>query len=192
MDQNLITIRHERSKKDYPELNLEDDEYVELAFVRATVCYFLLWGVVALGLIVLLLALLIFANSSFEIDNMGRNFMTMIVVAILAVLIIGGLIVTKIYRSNKMFITNKRVTQMIMHTLVSNSVNIIDLSSIEDVSFRQNSLVEKLFGYGTLRLSTVGDETTYTFPCAKVDPKEISLIVKLVNDDKEKNDGKGN
>ena len=38
MDESLAKIRHERSKKDFPKLKLEDDEYVEFAFLRAKVC----------------------------------------------------------------------------------------------------------------------------------------------------------
>ena len=38
MDENLAKIRHERSKKDFPGLSLEDGEYVEFAFSRAKIC----------------------------------------------------------------------------------------------------------------------------------------------------------
>ena len=37
MDENLAKIRHERSKKDFPGLRLDEDEYVEFAFRRAKV-----------------------------------------------------------------------------------------------------------------------------------------------------------
>ena len=35
MDEGLAKIRHDRSKKDFPFLKLDDDEYVEFAFSRA-------------------------------------------------------------------------------------------------------------------------------------------------------------
>ena len=38
MDKALAKVRHERSKKDFPFLKLEEDEYVEFAFSRARVC----------------------------------------------------------------------------------------------------------------------------------------------------------
>ena len=49
MDESLANIRHERSKKDFPALKLEDGEYVEFAFSRAKICYLLIWGCVAGG-----------------------------------------------------------------------------------------------------------------------------------------------
>ena len=171
-------------------LNLEEGEVVELAFKRASVCYVILWsGIITVAILILIAIALVVSSNSIK-DQMGQNFITFVMIAALAALVIIGLVKTIVYQNNKLYVTNKRVTQFTMLSLVSTSVNIIDLSSIEDVSFRQNRLLEKIFGYGTLRLSTVGDETTYTFPCVKVAPKEISLIVKLVNDDKEKSDGK--
>ena len=38
MDENLLKIRHERSKKDFPNLRLDEGEYVEFAFRRAKIC----------------------------------------------------------------------------------------------------------------------------------------------------------
>ena len=42
MDEGLNKIRHERSKKDFPSLKLEDDEFVEFAFSRARVYIFMI------------------------------------------------------------------------------------------------------------------------------------------------------
>ena len=56
-----------------------------------------------------------------------------------------GIVALKVYNGNKLFITNKRAIQLIMNTLVSSSVNIIDLSSIEDASFHQDTILQRLF-----------------------------------------------
>ena len=37
MDENLAKIRHERSRKDFPGLSLEEGEFVEFAFSRAKI-----------------------------------------------------------------------------------------------------------------------------------------------------------
>ena len=57
MDENLAKIRHERSKKDFPMLTLEDDEYVEYAFKRASVCLMLIMAGIGIGVIIILLGL---------------------------------------------------------------------------------------------------------------------------------------
>jgi hypothetical protein len=89
-----------------------------------------------------------------------------------------------------MIITNKHVIQMVMKSPVATSVNIIDLQSIEDASFHQSGLLQKLFRYGTLRLSTIGDETTYTFPYSDVSPSELKAISKLITEAKAEKEAK--
>lgn len=184
MDNNLAKIRHERSVKDFPNLKLEEDEYVEFAFSRAKVCLLLILGGTAGGLILILLAFLLTLLAQSMIDDMGRHFLFIILFALLAAAIIIGVIALRIYRGNKLFITNKHVIQMVMNSLVSDSINIIDLASVEDASFRQNSLLEKMFHYGTFRLSTVGDETTYTFKYSDIEPSELKAVTKLITEAK--------
>lgn len=184
MDEGLIKIRHERSKKDFPFLKLEDGEYVEHAFARARVCLFGIFGGVAAGLVVILFAFLIVLMTQSSLDPMGRNFLYTILTILIAVALLIGLVATMVYRGNKLFVTNRHVIQMVMKSPVATSLNIIDLPSIEDASFAQNGVLAKLFRYGTLRLSTVGDETTYTFPYSDISPEELRAVSKIITDAK--------
>ena len=186
MDENLTKIRHDRSVKDFPFLSLGDDEYVEYAFWRARICLMLILGGTMLGLIVILLAFLFVLLGQAMLDEMGRNFLFIILTALLVAAVIIGMIAMKVYRGNRLFVTNKRVIQLVMTSLVSSSVNIIDLPSIEDASFRQNGLMQKLFHYGTLRLATVGDETTYTFTYSDISPSDLKGVSKLITDAKKR------
>ena len=181
MDENLAKIRHERSKKDFPGLRLEEDEYVEFAFKRAKVCLFMILGRTAFGLIVVLLAFLLVLMGQSMIDEMGRNFLFIILTALLASAVIIGIVALTIYNGNKLFITNRRAIQMVMTSPVANSVNIIDLSSVEDASFRQDSIMQNLFHYGTFRLSTVGDETTYTFKYSDITGEQLKAVTDLIS-----------
>ncbi len=185
MDESLAKIRHERSKKDFPWLRLEDDEYVEFAFRRAKVCLWLIFGGVGAGLVAILLAFLLVLMGQSMIDEMGRNFLFIILFALLAAGLLIGAVALRIYRGNWLFITNLRAIQMSRTSLVSNSVNMIDLASVEDASFRQDSLLQKIFKFGTLRLATVGEETTYTFPYSDINPGDLEAISKLISEMKE-------
>lgn len=185
MDESLAKIRHERSKKDFPKLKLEDDEYVEFAFSRAKVCLLMIIVGVAVGLGLILCAFLFVLLGQEALDEMGRRFLFIILFALLASALIIGMIALRIYNGNKLFITNKHVMQFIMESLVSSSVNIIDLSSIEDASFKQDSLMQRIFHYGTFRLSTVGDETTYTFKYSDISPSDLRTVTKLISAAKE-------
>lgn len=188
MDANLAKIRHERSKKDFPFLTLEDDEYVEFAFKRARICLWVILLGVSAGLILILFAFLLTLMGQEMLDEMGKNFLFIILSALLATALIIGVISLKIYRGNRLFITNEHVIQIMTNSIVSSSTNIIDLSSVEDASFRQDGLLQQLFHYGTLRLATVGDETTYTFKYSDINPDDLRDISELISDAKEKDD----
>ncbi len=184
MDKSLTKIRHERSKKDFPFLNLEEDEYVEVAFKRARVCLFLILGGTGLATIILLLALLLTLLGQSMLDDMGKNFIFIILFSLLAATFVIAIFASIVYRGNKLFVTNRRAIQMVMDSPVSSSVNIIDLHSIEDASFHKKGLLQTMLNYGTLRLATVGDETTYTFKYSDASPEEIKIITKLITNAK--------
>lgn len=186
MDEGLAKIRHERSKKDFPGLRLEENEYVEFAFKRAKICLWMILCGTMFGLIVVLLAFLLVLMSQDMLDEMGRNFLFIILAALLASAVVIGLVALTIYNGNKLFITNRRVIQMMMTSPVASSVNIIDLTSIEDASFRQDSILQNLFHYGTFRLSTVGDETTYTFKYSDITGEQLKEVTDLISNAKKR------
>ena len=140
MDESLVKIRHERSKRDFPGVEFRDDEYVEYVFLRSKACLLGIMISMVCGLIVVLLAFLFVLLGQDRIDDMGKRFLFIILSSLLAAAIIIGIVALKIHRGNRLFVTNRRVIQLVMNTLVSNSVNVIDLSSIEDASFRQDTI----------------------------------------------------
>lgn len=187
MDANLAKIRHERSKKDFPMLSLEDDEYVEFAFKRSNICLLLILAGTGIGAIIILLGFLLVLLGQSMIDEMGKNFLFIMLFALLVTVLMVRAVALRTYRGNRLFVTNQRVIQLLMTSLVSSSVNAIDLSSVEDVSFRQDGILPRLFHYGTLRLATVGDETTYTFKYSDISPEDLKAISKMITDAKKKN-----
>lgn len=189
MDEGLNKIRHERSKKDFPSLKLEDDEFVEFAFSRAKIYIFMVLLAIASGAALVLLIMFFAILQQNMLDDMGRNFLYIILSAVIAVAIIASIVALFVYRGNRLFITNKRVIQMIMISPVATSLNIIDLSSVEDASFSQSGLLQKLLHIGTFRLATVGDETTYTFKYSDISPMELKEVSKLISESKKKKKG---
>lgn len=186
MDENLAKIRHERSKKDFPKLKLVEGEYVEFAFKRAQVCLLTILFGMAFGVIVVLLAFLVALIGQEMIDEMGRKFLFIILLALLAASIIMGIVALNTHNGNRLFITNKRVIQLVTNSLVSSSVNAIDLPSVEDVSFHQDGILQKLLHFGTLRLATVGDETTYTFKYSDISSEDLEAVSKMISEAKKR------
>ena len=92
----------------------------------------------------------------------------------------GGIVGQSIYDANQIYVTNRRLIQKSRNSLFANSTNIIELRRIEDVSFRQSSLVDQIFRLGMLRMSTVGEETTYSLKYVDTPRDEVKIISHLV------------
>lgn len=173
--------RSEESRKNFPGLNLSDGEYVISAVRRHPIGLFSIWAVVVAVFLVTFVALPVllqqlFPEISRSIDSDAAADGMLFLVGLAALYLLGGVVATVIYRGNKFFLTNESVVQNIQHNLLSQKEQTISLTNIEDASYRQNGLIQTIFNYGSLRLSTEGDETTYRFSFV-ADPKhQVDLL----------------
>ena len=192
MKEDLIKLHHKRSKQDFPELELEEDEYVELNIKRSNFGLLAIWSVVALAAILLLtVALTVNLSTNTAVTTLGIGagamaYLYFIFLVLLVVLVVCGIVISRVYKSNRMFVTNRRIFHYEAISLFAKSVNVIELNRIEDVSFRQNGLIDHIFHLGTIRFSTVGDETTYTFKFVDTPTDELKTIMHLVHNAKDK------
>ncbi len=186
MKEELAQVKHARSAKDYPDIDLEADEHVVLHFKRSRIGIIAIWTMVAFCVVVLSLSIILMSNN-IKLDNTlltineaSLDYLRIAIFALYAIIFAGGIIGQSIYNANEMYITNRRAIQKSRTSLFANSTNIIELRRIEDVSFRQESLVDHIFQIGILRMSTVGDETTYTFKYLDTPHDEVKIISHLV------------
>lgn len=190
MKEDLIKLHHARSQKDFPGLNLEEGEYVEFDIHRAPIGLTLIWGLAFLAIFVLSLCLTLMWTDANTSATLGLNstavaYLYLIIFILLGVSVMAAFIAQYVYRSNRLVVSNNRLFHYQALSLFSRSTNVIDLSSIEDVSYRQVGLIDHIFHIGTIRLSTVGEETTYTFKYAAIPKKELDAITHLVHVAKE-------
>lgn len=195
MKKELSKIQHARSAKDFPEIDLEQDEYVVLHIKRSRLGIAVIWAIVAILVVALSLILIFFAknnngimNTVFSVNDASMHYLRVAVFALYIVFFFGGFVVQNIYDSNQIYVTNRRLIQKSRVSIFANSTNIIELRRIEDVSFRQNSLLDQIFHMGVLRMSTVGDETTYTLKYVDTPHDEVKTISHLVYECKKDND----
>lgn len=190
MKDELAQVKHARSMKDYPDIDLEADEHVVLHLKRSRIGIIGIWAMAAFCIIILSLSLILIANNInlnetvLVINDTSLSYLRIGIFALYAIIIAGGIIGQNIYNANEMFITNHRAIQKSRSSLFANSTNIIELRRIEDVSFRQESLFDHLFQIGILRMSTVGEETTYTFRFLDTPNDEVKIISHLVYENK--------
>jgi hypothetical protein len=60
--------------------------------------------------------------------------------------------------------------------LFANREQTVSLGNVEDASYYKHGIIETLLDYGTLRLSTQGDETTYRFTFAASPAKQVAKL----------------
>ena len=181
MKKELIKLHHARSAKDFPELKLEENEFVELAISRSKLGVVLMWGAAGFGYLALFIAVLFleFSVGGDEIvafNGFAKSYLYLIILVLFGIITIATLIGTKVYNANRLYVTNKR--------LIHHQAN--SLFSIEDVSFQQDNIGDHIFKLGTIRMSTIGDETTYIFKYVNTPKDELDTITHLVHMEKEK------
>ncbi len=154
---------HEASVAAYPQLNLSRGEYVILSIKRHPIG--MVMPLLAGGSVVLALMVFLMFYPSDAATSGLPDFMTILLVSTLLIVLValGTCIALWVYLQNRFFLTNESVIQEIQTSLFARHEQTVSLGSIEDASFRKNGILQTLLGYGTLRLSTEGEETTYRF-----------------------------
>lgn len=171
-----ILRKHNISKKKYPHLNLSDGEYVISAVKRHPLGLVTIWLSVIFVSIVILLVPITFQEGVFDLNKQGVLFGSIILITLLVFVFLVGSVATIVYQSNRFYLTNESVIQHIQTSLFSQNNQTVSLDNIEDASFRQIGVLQSLFGYGSIRLSTQGDETTYRFSWVTNPKKQIDTL----------------
>jgi uncharacterized membrane protein YdbT with pleckstrin-like domain len=171
---------HDESLEHFPTLNLSEGEHVISAVRRHPIGLFVPIGLGTL-LIGILLGILVNYSALSEALMLTGFFAETIniVVPILALstlVALGMFISWYVYVNNKFFLTNESVIQEIQYSLFSRLEQTVSLSSIEDASYTQKGIIQQLFNYGDIRLSTEGDETTYRFSYVANPKQHISEL----------------
>ena len=190
MKEELAKIHQARQTEDFSGIDFGVNEVVEHYVKRSKMGLIMIWGGEIIAFI-LLTVLMVAASRSgggliMPLNEEAKKYLNMIFMIMYGVLILSALIGTAVYKANAIIITNKRAIQKTRTALFARSLNVIELSSIEDVSFAQKSILDQIFRLGTLRMSTVGDETTYTLTYVDSSSVDIKKIAKLVHDAKSK------
>lgn len=158
---------HQRSVRLYPNLNLSAGEYVIRAVKRHPIG---LIAPLAIGTVLIGLVLSLYFNFDVVAENAGlfglfddSSAFAVPVWLFVALVGLGMFISYYVYVSNRFFLTNESVIQEIQTSLFSRQEQTVSLANIEDASFTQKGILQQIFNYGDIRLSTEGDETTYRF-----------------------------
>ena len=161
-------LRHDQSVKQYPHLNLSDSEYVIVVVRRH---WMALIGPMIIGVILLVVLWAIQVNydvivQQLNITGIGASstFLLMPIILVTILVLIGEGAVYYVYDNNRLFVTNESLIQEIQFSLLAKREQVIGLENVAEVSFLKSGAFSYIFNYGTIRMSTVGDEQAYTQP----------------------------
>jgi cell division protein FtsL len=173
-------LKHNRSKHLFPSLNLSEGEYVITAVKRHP---FGLLLPISLGsfLVILVFVLLNNYDSLIKQSALTRvmsdtSVVVLPLIMLICLILLGIYVAVHVYINNKFFLTNESVIQEIQTGIFAKTEQTVSLSNIEDASFTQNGIIEQMFNFGSIRLSTEGDETTYRFEYVANPKQHIRLL----------------
>jgi hypothetical protein len=172
--------RHTESAKRFPHLNLSTGEFVISAVTRHPIGLVRIWGLVGL-LIASLFAVVALFTSGGEggataISSGTKLLLYIGAVFLSAIFLLGAVVASYVYENNRFYLTNESVVQEIQTSLFARNEQTVSLLNIEDASYRQDGIIAHLFNYGSIRLSTEGDETTYRFNYVSNPKHQIALL----------------
>ncbi|HEY8886736.1 MAG TPA: PH domain-containing protein [Candidatus Microsaccharimonas sp.] len=175
-----IQKRHERSARLYPSLNLSENEYIISALRRHPIGLII---PLVLGAFLITVALIVLSNYAAIVDALSiqgslaeASVITVPVLLFCVVVALGMFISYYVYTNNRFYLTNESVIQEIQISLFSQHEQTISLGNIEDASYYQEGLLQQIINYGTIRLSTQGDENTYRFNYAPNPRQHIATL----------------
>jgi len=167
---------HEESKRLYPHLNLSEGEFVILDIRRHPIGMLMPLGAAGVVLVAFLAGMVIYPVDA-EASGLPRFEVAMLImVLIMALVLMGTFIALWVYLQNRFILTNESVIQEIQNSLFSRHEQMVSLGSIEDASCKVNGVLQTVLNYGTIRLSTEGDETTYRFSYVSEPVNQISTV----------------
>ena len=186
-DPAVIAARHQEAARRYPDVNLDSDEYVVVSIKRHS---FGVFGIIISSMLSFIIVASIWITISIMPNNLNltlamKTNITLASLALLALSVVSAMIGHSIYKNNKFIITNERVVQWIVSGLFNQKKQTINLEAIEDISFSQTGFLQHLIGFGTVRLRTIGEESTYTFTFVPQPNKYAELLGDLVENAKE-------
>jgi uncharacterized membrane protein YdbT with pleckstrin-like domain len=190
-----LMARHQESLRKYPRVHLSAGEYVLLEVRRHPIGLVSIWLSMIL-LVGLTLAILPFYSmnrdmlaSTLSVSLVHMPTPESIVLPVLALataFLLGGLIAVYVYNANLFYLTNESIIQYIQSSIFSTKEQQINLVNIDDVSYRQQGILQQVLNYGTLRVSTEGDERNpYVFYFVA----HPQMVARTINDSMEEATG---
>ena len=162
-----LMAAHEASLKKYPRVHLSKGEYVIMEVRRHPIGMLSIWISMTLLVIATLSLIPLYTMNrsvlakafSLPIDRLPSDSSVMLPLLGLAMLfVLGGLVAVYVYSGNLFYLTNESIIQYLQSSIFSTTEQQINLVNIDDVSYKQQGILQQVFNYGMVQVSAEGDE----------------------------------
>lgn len=172
---------HNDSVNRFPDVTLSSEQYIISQVPRHPI------GIAIPIVIASLLSLLIIFGLSLYpklVPSGNPPFSSLLLptALLLALIALGTYIVVWVFQKNRLFVTNESINQQIQFNLFAHNEQTVDLSEIKDISYSQSGILQILFGYGTIILTTEGDGRTYTYTYVSEPKKVVAMLNSVLED----------
>lgn len=167
--------KHGESVANYPDLDIGPNEFVVIDVERSIVGLVLIWVVVCGAFLTFIITTVLVSQVT-----VNSPYVLLIGFSLAVTCFIGGLIATYVYNQNYFIVTNERVIANVQISPFSRMNQNVELEHIEDCSYTQSGVFQTLFNYGSIRLSTVGDEHTYRFNFVRDPGGQFQIVNRVV------------
>ena len=162
-----IKAKHDKSVKKYPQIKFSPSEYMIIDVKRSV------WGAVRIWVVSITASV---AFMAFAILMAGTFAFIMIGIAMVIFAIIAAKIGVSVYYNNYLYVTNERAIMRIQITPFNYRYKNIELENIEDCSYEKDGPIHTILNFGKIRLSTIGDQHTYTFYWVDNPRKQFKVV----------------
>ncbi len=167
-------MEKDKENASFPGLNLSEGEYLIRVITRHPIGAL---PALATGLAILVVLFVVWADLPYiatwlqiDVSTINLVYFSLIMLFLITVTSVVTFVAYFVYSNNRMFLTNESVIQEIQKTLFSHKGQTVNLLNVEDVSFKKQGVFQQAFNYGTVSLSTEGEQTNYDLSYAR-DPK---------------------
>jgi len=177
-----LQLKHEESVKHYPEIQFSETEYVVIDVQRT------IWGLAIIWLVALaaFAVILLFVVTMITVAEADPFTMFVLVSTLGVTCLLGGAVGQYVFRRNFFIVTNERILSRTQNSPFSYHTQKVEIEHIEDCSIDQNGPIQMMLNFGTIRLSTVGDEHTYRFTFVTRPEQQfrvVSEVIRVVDED---------
>ncbi|MGH7240687.1 MAG: PH domain-containing protein [Candidatus Saccharimonadales bacterium] len=99
-----------------------------------------------------------------DLSSTDKLYAFLVAIALAALVGLFTWVAAIVYNGNAWIVTSDSITQVQQNGLFQKQTSQLSLGNLEDVTYEQNSLIQTIFGFGTLKVETAGERSKFQFP----------------------------